>query len=530
MVDTPNLGITHIEQSQSQKEQTANQAFDEFDQALADTITTAVDDTNAVTIATLDFQQNMLFDFNNDTPTPTGLITVTVPAIKRGVFVVLNRTTEDMQVEVSGQSEPAVLVPAGETRVLTSGGSNVRPASVSTGDVAAPVERFIYVPVEERVTPTATGGSAALATVATAADQPDVSSLDFNQTTAEHAQLREVFSDADLLGNISFQFLWSHAGATTFGVAWLVKAVSVSNDGTLAVNFEAARKVIDTGGTTDDHYLSARTGFVKILTPADLDLTIFDIFRDPVDGADDLDVDARLQGVLIHYWENNPLDTDWTSVVLMAGFDGEDAATDLDDESDSGHVATYVAQAQIDTAKTKFSKGSLLVDGTGDVVTFPDSADWTLGTGDFTIEGWFRWDVDPAAFQMLMGQFTAAGSQKSFAIFRDQAGGQLELFLSTDGAASLIDISATFAPTLDQFHHIAADFDGTTYRLYADGVVLGTSTTLRTLFSSTSVFSIGGQGDALNPFDGSADEVRVTKGVARYGGAFTPPAAPFPRA
>lgn len=36
----------------------------------------------------------------------------------------------------------------------------------------------------------------------------------------------------------------------------------------------------------------------------------------------------------------------------------------------------------------KFGSGSLRLDGTTDDIKYADHADWTLGTGDFTIEAW----------------------------------------------------------------------------------------------------------------------------------------------
>ena len=32
--------------------------------------------------------------------------------------------------------------------------------------------------------------------------------------------------------------------------------------------------------------------------------------------------------------------------------------------------------------------GSVYFDGTGDYLSMPDSTDFTMGTGDYTIEGW----------------------------------------------------------------------------------------------------------------------------------------------
>lgn len=213
----------------------------------------------------------------------------------------------------------------------------------------------------------------------------------------------------------------------------------------------------------------------------------------------------------------------FSSVVFLSHFEGSDASTTVIDEK--GHTVTCVGNAQLDTAQSKWGTSSGLVDGVGDYFSCLDSADWHFGSGDWTVEGWFRFNTNNAQFKYLVGQWNPpnAGNLRSWAIDHDNVNPEtMELRLSVDGTANTLKIDATWAVTLATWYHIAADWDGTTYRLYVDGVVLGTATTGITLFDSTGVMAIGSQ------FDGWVDDVRITKGVARYAGAFTPPAGPFP--
>jgi hypothetical protein len=80
--------------------------------------------------------------------------------------------------------------------------------------------------------------------------------------------------------------------------------------------------------------------------------------------------------------------------------------------------------------------------------------------------------------------------------------------------------------------YVAIDFDGSKYRTYIGGTMDGSFTTPRTLFNSTAPLSIGANynGTSLK-FGGFIDELRITKGVARYASdaGFTPPIARFPR-
>ncbi len=567
MVDSLYSAITNVEQAQSQKEVTINEGFDRISAMVAATFTqviTSGDFTPTSANPTPEWQTATRFVLTGTPGTPR-LMIVPVGSSFSKLFIVQNDSDDQVTVQVgAGPSGTTVVILASAKAFLYSDGTDItaeggagasdfislsdtpgsfagealRALRVNTGETAlefvnfpgtAAVEKFIFVPVEGHITPTATGGSAVLATVATAGDQPDVTSLNFDQTTAEHAQLRHIFEEAAHLGNVSIQFLWSHAGATTFGLVMNVKGVAVADDETLGVSFSVARPTLDTGGTTDDHYLSPRTGFIKFSAPAELDYIILDLFRDPVDAGDDLDVDARLQGIIIHYIDNYPLDEHWASVELLAGFDGLDTATDQDDESDSLRVATYVGNAQVDTAQSRFSRGSLLVDGTTDAATFPDSADWDFGTGDFTVEGHFRWAADTNAFQTLLGQWDSSASQKAWVILYTTGTNLMEFYMSANGSTNALKHSFSFTPSVGTWYHIVVSFDGTTYRFYIDGVLRDTSTSLTTPHNSTVALSIGGEIDGAFGWEGNADEIRVTKGVDRYPAAFTALTLPFPR-
>ena len=62
-----------------------------------------VDDTNAVTLTAEAFRRHFLFEVEDDTTPPDDAITLTVPALKRGVFAVRNTTAHPVTVTISGQ-------------------------------------------------------------------------------------------------------------------------------------------------------------------------------------------------------------------------------------------------------------------------------------------------------------------------------------------------------------------------------------------------------------------------------------------
>jgi hypothetical protein len=150
--------------------------------------------------------------------------------------------------------------------------------------------------------PSATGGCAALATLATSANHPDLQSLDFDSTTAEYAQFSIAMPKSWNEGTVTASFIWAHpATATNFGVRWGLQAVAVSDDDTIDVAYGTAQEVTDTGGTTSDLYRSAETSAITIAgTPAAEDTVYFRVYRDPANGGDTLAVDAKLLGVVVH--------------------------------------------------------------------------------------------------------------------------------------------------------------------------------------------------------------------------------------
>lgn len=222
------------------------------------------------------------------------------------------------------------------------------------------------------------------------------------------------------------------------------------------------------------------------------------------------------------------VDNFFSSVVLLLHCDGPNTSTSFPDIS--GHTATANGNAQISTANSKFGNSSALFDGVGDWIQFPDSVDWTIGTGDFTFELFVK-SAGNGAYDQIAGQRDAAGTDLApFTLCRNNLANTVLLGYRASGGGT-VSIASTTAVFDNLWHHLAIVRNGTSYKLYIDGVA-DNSLTLPSGYSfydSADVFSIGRAG-AYNGqyFAGNIDEVRFTKGVARYTANFTPPTAPFP--
>ena len=124
---TTNLGITEIVAGQDQFTVTSNEGLGQIDGAFASIETLTIDGSNALSITTEQMRRNLFFVLEPDGGLPpSSQITLTVPNVSRGLFVVINNTLEAVQVEKAGQSETAPLIAAGSAALLSLDASDVR--------------------------------------------------------------------------------------------------------------------------------------------------------------------------------------------------------------------------------------------------------------------------------------------------------------------------------------------------------------------------------------------------------------------
>lgn len=149
--------------------------------------------------------------------------------------------------------------------------------------------------------PSVTGGCAALEALATSANNPDLLTLNFDPNTDEFAQFSFVMPKKWNEGTISAIFHWSHSATTTnFAVVWTLQAVAVGNDDPIAVAYGTAISVTDTGGTTNDLYITSETSAITVGgSPGPQEMVFFRVSRDADAGGDNLNVDARLHGITV---------------------------------------------------------------------------------------------------------------------------------------------------------------------------------------------------------------------------------------
>jgi hypothetical protein len=167
------------------------------------------------------------------------------------------------------------------------------------------------------------------------------------------------------------------------------------------------------------------------------------------------------------------------------------------------------------------AKACMLFDG--GYMTTPAHEDFNFRGNDFTIEFWVQPESDYNDYRPVMGQMSAYQTDRSFEFFRAPNGGGMYFEVSGVGGTGNISVLNTQSLAANStFRHIAAVRRGSNLTLFIDGI--GSSVSINeNIHASSSTVKIGytyNTGLAPKIY---LDDVRITKGIARYTGNFTPP-------
>lgn len=187
-----------------------------------------------------------------------------------------------------------------------------------------------------------------------------------------------------------------------------------------------------------------------------------------------------------------------------------------------------VGNAQISTAQSKFGLSSIYFDGNGDYLFAPDSPNYDFGAGDFTIEFWI---YRAASGNFMPIEKTISGQFGSWYMEFTSATNVLAWNCSSTGASNNMfnAVSMGTLPSLNTWYHVALVRNGSNFTGYINGVGTSLGTSTATIFKSTYGITVGAHnGSASFYLNGYIDDLRITKGYARYTANFTPPSAPFP--
>ena len=173
------------------------------------------------------------------------------------------------------------------------------------------------------------------------------------------------------------------------------------------------------------------------------------------------------------------------------------------------------------------STNAVSFDGDSDYVQLPVGS-LDLGSSDFTIEAWIYQDTNAGSggsSHNIYADWQNTNNNKSIIFWiTDSSGQKVQLLYSTDGSANTIWTS-TATISNSTWTHVAVCKDSTSLRFYKDGA--------REVWATNPSFTLNSNSGAVGPvigasfeaqggnyyqtyFDGYIQDLRITKGKARY--------------
>jgi hypothetical protein len=191
-------------------------------------------------------------------------------------------------------------------------------------------------------------------------------------------------------------------------------------------------------------------------------------------------------------------------------------------DASSGSFLTKVDNATSSNTQRKFTTSSAIYfDGSGDRITVPYSQLTSLGSGDFTVEWWMR----P----------TANATMRPLGFDSNGAGTWIVVMYSNGTFDIAYEVTAVFSSASSYssgtWQHIAWTRSGSISRLFIDGILDKTNSSFTYNFDQNTSHALQiGYNTAPNPsqaFNGYLQDLRITRGLARYTANFTPPTEEF---
>lgn len=216
---------------------------------------------------------------------------------------------------------------------------------------------------------------------------------------------------------------------------------------------------------------------------------------------------------------------------LVSHFNGSNGQTTY--TAETGQSFTFIGTAQLSTAQTKFGTASVLLDGDSDYLTLPDSDDWSFADGDFTIDFWIY-------FNSLTGEqdFVChhADGNNYWSCYQQYGSTKLAMDFWIGGVRKGgYILSANAGYSTGSWYHFAFVRNGSNGLIFINGTrysVADGNLTESVAFGTNDVGNVAGTikfgayGTTAN-VNGYMDEVRISKGIARWTSNFTPPTSEY---
>ena len=218
-------------------------------------------------------------------------------------------------------------------------------------------------------------------------------------------------------------------------------------------------------------------------------------------------------------------DPDFSSNSLLLHFEGSNNSTTFTDSSANANTVSVFGNAKLSTSRSRFGAASGIYDGSGDYLTCPAPPGglFDFASSDFTL-------------QVSIYTTTVSGIQQIAGVWPSDATSSWRLIIVDDTiefiwrSGSIITVSSSSCITANTWLDIAAKRVGSDLLLVCNATQVGIGSISSIAANPAGgLLDIGRQQDGLGGnvwgFNGSMDEMRITKGVGRD---IQPLTRPFP--
>jgi hypothetical protein len=172
-----------------------------------------------------------------------------------------------------------------------------------------------------------------------------------------------------------------------------------------------------------------------------------------------------------------------------------------------------VGDAKISTTQSKFGGSSMYFDGTGDYLLIPSNPVFAFGSGDYTVECWI---YSQSTAQQVLFASGGTGANNFYFSFVPTSS-----FIGV-GTQNVWILQATgLTLSTSVWYHVAASRSSGTLRLFLNGTQVASGAD-STVWIQGGYTAIGSNAQGTQYTNGYIDDLRITKGVARYTATFTP--------
>lgn len=226
---------------------------------------------------------------------------------------------------------------------------------------------------------------------------------------------------------------------------------------------------------------------------------------------------------LISGASGTPGNDSFTKILLH--MDGANGGTTFIDSNAGGSPRSWAPSTALTTTSSAvFDQAMVTSSG---YITTPDSADFTLGSSNWTVDFWVN-RGGTSGQMALFGQTDSTNSTPSTSIVGQfLLGGQFGIEAYSGTTRFAINTSTTFSDS--NWRHVAAVRSGSTLLLFVNGNLESSGGIGVAINDSANAWSVGrtGESGGHGQFSGLIDEFRLSVGIARWTSNFTPPNAPY---